>query len=92
MSLKIDITGLQQLQRDFEEAARALKSLDGTITTVSINPDDPNSVKEAVRQMELAIDRKIAPYRGNVLVSKLARDMKEEYRERIRKLSSGGQQ
>jgi hypothetical protein len=91
MSLKIDITGLQQLQRDFEEAARAVKSLDGTITTLSINPDDPNSVKAAIRQMELAIDSKTAPYRGNALVSNLARDMKEKYRERIRKLSRAGQ-
>jgi putative salt-induced outer membrane protein YdiY len=84
MSSNIRITGLEELQRDFEDAARAMKSLDGTIATLSINPDDPS---EAIRQMELAIDSKIAAYRGNTLVSQLAREMKAQYRQRILELS-----
>jgi phosphoglycolate phosphatase-like HAD superfamily hydrolase len=87
MSFNIDITGLQKLQREFEEAAQGLKSLDGTIASLSNDPDNPN---DAVRQMELAIDKKVAAYRGNTLVSQLVRQMKEEYRERILELARNG--
>ena len=87
MSFNIDITGLQKLQRELEEAARGLKSLDGTITTLSVDPDNPN---KAIRQMELAIDNRVARYRGNNLVSQLVREMKEEYRKKIFELARNG--
>ena len=63
--MNINITGLDQLQRQLEEAQRALNSLDGTIDTLKFNPNDPQSVQAAIQQMEAAIDSKIAPYRNN---------------------------
>jgi hypothetical protein len=41
------ITGLDKLQRQLEEAQRGLESLNGTITTLQFNPDDPASVRQA---------------------------------------------
>jgi hypothetical protein len=43
--LNVDITGLDKLRRDLEEAQRACQSLNGTITAFKINPADPNNVK-----------------------------------------------
>jgi hypothetical protein len=80
MSFNIDISGLEKLQRELEEATRAIRSLDGPIANLSVNPNNPSA---AIREMELAIDRKVAPYAGNTFVSQLVRDMKSKFRERI---------
>ncbi|PMS29886.1 hypothetical protein B0G57_1417 [Trinickia symbiotica] len=77
--LKID--GLDKLTRQLEEASRAFKSLDGEIAQVSIVPGDEASVQTAIREMEAAIDRKAAPYRGNPLVDSVVKQLKETYRD-----------
>jgi hypothetical protein len=79
MSFNINVTGLEKLQRELEEAARAV-GLDGLIANLSVDPNNPTA---AIREMELAVDRKVAPYAGNTLVSQLVRDMKNKFREGI---------
>lgn len=79
----MSVTGFDQLQRELQDASKALKSLDGTITTLDFDPDDRNSVQAAIRQMEDAIDQKTRRYRGNVIVAELAQGMKAEYRKAI---------
>ena len=81
MSLKI--TGLDKLQRDLKDAQRALASLDGEITRLRFNPNDPASVQQAIRQMEQAVDSKTAAYSSNPLVAKIAQGTKEAFRKRI---------
>ena len=83
-------TGLDRLQRELEEAQRALRSLDGAITTLKFDPKNPASVQEAIRQMETAVDRKVSPYGRNVLVSKIAQAAKDHFRSEILKRASGG--
>jgi len=90
--LNVNITGLDKLQRELEEAQRGCQSLNGTIATIKFNPADPNSVKEAIRKMEAAVDSKIAPYRGNMLVSQMGKAMKEAYRAEIIKRSKTAQE
>ena len=75
--------GLDRLQRHMKELADASQALNGTITTVNFNPDDPESVADAMRQVEAAIDRKIAPYHSNPTVMKMADELKEKYRQGI---------
>jgi hypothetical protein len=91
MSMSIKITGLDKLQRELEDAQRAFQSLDGTIATLRFNPDDPESVQEAIRQMEAAVDAKVAPYHGNALVSTVAQKSKAAYRAKILEMAGGGQ-
>ena len=79
----IKITGLDQLQRQLKDASNALQALDGEISSVRFNPDDPASIETAVAQLEEAIDVKIAPYRGNAMVENIAAQMKEKYREQL---------
>jgi hypothetical protein len=81
--MNVTITGLDKLQQELEQAQRAFQSLDGTIATLKFSPGDPNSVQNAIRQMEAAIDSKTAAYRGNALVAKVAKAMKDRYREQI---------
>jgi len=72
-----------KLQREFEDAQWALSAVDGTISTLNFDPTDRQSVQTAIRQMESAIDSKVARYRGNALVSQLAPKMKEQYCKKI---------
>ena len=77
------ITGLDKLTREMDELAKFTKSIDGNLTTVTLDPDDPASVQAAVRQMEGAVDAKAAPYRSNKLVMDLASKSKEQFRQAI---------
>ena len=77
------ISGLEKLQKELEEAQRAFAALDGQITTLNFNPVDPESVQEAIRQMEAAIDAKAAPYKNNQLVQKIIPSLKDRYRQAI---------
>jgi hypothetical protein len=81
--INIKITGLDKLQRELADAQRALRALNGTITTLKFDPTDPKSVERAIHQMEGAVDSKVVSYRGNDLVAKVARGLKDEYRKKI---------
>lgn len=79
----LKITGLDNLQKELEDAQRALQSLDGHLTTVKYDPNNAESVNAAIREMEAAVDAKVAPYRGNPLVESIVPELKEKYRAAI---------
>jgi hypothetical protein len=81
MSLRI--TGLDELQKQFADAATALQALDGEINTVKFDPTDPSTVEAAVVQIEQTIDTKVAPYRGNKIVENFVGQMKDRCRQEI---------
>jgi len=89
--LNINVSGLEKLQRELADAQRAFQALDGTIATLKFDPTDPTSVDGAIRQMEVAIDNKTAPYHGNDLVKKVAQGLKDAYRKKILERSSGSE-
>jgi len=77
------ITGLDKLQNELDAASKASQALDGDLTTLRFDPENPSSVETAVRQVEEAIDAKIAPYRGNAIVENMAVQLKDKYRQQI---------
>jgi hypothetical protein len=81
--IDLKITGLDTLQKQLNDASNALQALDGELTTVKYNPNDPSSVEAAVVQIQQIIDAKIAPYRGNNIVENLVSQLKERYRQQI---------
>jgi len=81
--ISLKITGLDELQKQIDDAAKALQALDGELTAVRYNPNDPSSVEAAVVQIEQTIDAKISPYRGNKIVENLTAQLKERYRQQI---------
>lgn len=87
--MSIKITGLDKLQQELADAQRALKSLDGTITTVKFDPTDTHSVQSAIRQMEQAVDSKVSRYARNPLVAPIVLATKQRYRTEILKMARG---
>ena len=77
------ITGLDSLQKMLGDASRAFEKLDGEIAEVSFDPDDPASVKGAIRSMEITIDRKVGAFKSNPIVAQLIPQMKAKYRDAI---------
>ena len=77
------ITALDKLQKTLGDAQRALTQLDRTIAALTFDPADPASVAAAVAEMERAVDAKMAPYRGNVIIEPLTEKSKMAFREAI---------
>lgn len=78
------ITGFDKLQRELKDAERALSDLNGTIAQLKFSPGDPASVDAAIREMERAVDAKVAPHRSNAIIDALATKSKETFRKAIR--------
>lgn len=79
----VKVTGFDKLRKTLDEASRAFKELDGTITKVHFDPNDQASIDEAIRSMETAIDQKVGAFRSNPMVAQLIPQMKAKYREGI---------
>lgn len=80
-----EIKGLEKLMRQLDELQRAMADLDGDIATVKFNPHDQRDVERAIREMERAIDAKVAPYQHNPTVRNIATAAKQNFRERLLK-------
>jgi hypothetical protein len=76
---------LNELQRDLLGLRMALESLYGNTTEIPINPNDRASVENAIRQMEAAVDRKVAAFNSNKMVTVVIKAAKDEYRNVLRK-------
>lgn len=79
----LKITGLDKLQKDLDEAQRALSELDGELGTVSFNPHDPASIEAAIQSVYRMVDGRAGQYTSNPVVGPLIEQMKESYRENI---------
>jgi hypothetical protein len=70
---------LYQMRRQVEDACRAFRSLDRELAKISLRPGDSAGLAAALRQMEAAIDRKAAPFRGNRFVEPYIKPLKDKY-------------
>ncbi|GFM82628.1 hypothetical protein PSCICN_33200 [Pseudomonas cichorii] len=77
------LKGLDQLQRQLEEAEEVIKNLDGDLCTVNFDPSDPESIEQAIQQVETTIDERTGRHASNPIVGPLAAEMKERYRAEI---------
>jgi hypothetical protein len=73
------IMELYQMRREVEDACRAFQSLDRELAKIRLRPGDPVGLAAALRQMEAAIDRKAAPFRGNKFVEPYVKPLKDKY-------------
>ena len=73
------IMELYQMRQRVEEACRAFQSLDGVLANISLKPGDAAGLEAALRQMEAAVDRKAAPFRGNKFVDPYIKPLKDKY-------------
>ena len=77
------IKGLDQLQKQLHQAQEALRLVEGDLGTVSFDPDDPESIEAAMRQIDALIDERLGDYLQNPIIGPLAEGMKEKYREAV---------
>jgi hypothetical protein len=81
--LKFEIEGLDEFQKQLEEASKAMEMLGTEIATVTFNPEDPESIETAIKNMEAAIDAKVAYMASNPFVAEIADGMKQQFRQGI---------
>lgn len=77
------ITGFDKLNRQLEDAQKAISELDGELGSVTFTPDDPASIESAIQQVESIIDERVGRYASNPFVAPLIEGLKEQYREGI---------
>ncbi len=78
MQIKLD--GMSEVTRNMEQLKRAL---DGAFNGLSFDPQKPEEVERAIRQIEMKVDMKFAPYVSAPGVREIASDLKAEYRKAI---------
>jgi hypothetical protein len=57
--------------------------LDEVLTSLRFGPADPVSVQDAIREMNAAIDAKLAPYAPDTRVADMTETLKEKYLQAI---------
>jgi hypothetical protein len=77
------IEGLDELQQELSEAAKAMEEMEGTLGTVSFDPHDPSSIEAAIAGVGRLIDERLSSYAGNSLIGPMTENLKEKYREGI---------
>jgi len=74
------LTGESEVTRNMEQLKRAL---DGAVAGLSFDPLKPQEVEQALREIEMRVDLKMAPYISSPGVREIAAGLKEEYRKTI---------
>ena len=78
--MPIKLTGLSEVTRNMEALKRAL---DGAVEKASLEPANPRDVERVIREIEMKVDLKLAPYMTSPGVSEIASSLKAEYRKAI---------
>ena len=78
--MPIKLTGMSEVTRNMEALKRAL---DGAAAGLSFDPLKPQEVEQAIREIEMKVDLKMAPYISSPGVREIAAGLKEEYRKVI---------
>lgn len=76
--MPIKLTGMSEVTRNMEALKRAL---DGAAAGLSFDPLKPQEVERAIREIEMKVNLKLAPYMTSPGVREIASQLKEEYRK-----------
>jgi hypothetical protein len=79
----IDITGLDKLILELDEAKKAVSAIDGELETVNFDPHDPASIEAAIQEVGNMIDQRLGSYATNPVVAPIIEQAKEGYRAAI---------
>ncbi len=78
--MPIKLTGLSEVTRNMEALKRAL---DAAVEKASCDPANPKDIERAIRELEMKVDLKLAPYMTSPGVREIASNLKAEYRKTI---------
>ena len=76
----IRLTGMSEVTRNLEQLKNAL---DGEIAGLKFDPNIPEEVERAIRQIKLKVDMKMAPYISSPGVQEIAAELKQEVQKAI---------
>lgn len=74
---------LEQLRDELGQAKKAVREIEGQIGTLSLSPDDPQSIEAAIRHADALVDERLGAAPRNPIVAAMARAMKEKARHAI---------
>ena len=83
------LTGESEVTRNMEQLKRALN---GAVAGLSFDPLNPQEVERALREIEMKVDLKMAPYISSPGVREIASDLKAEYRKAILQKADGAKE
>ena len=78
--MPIKLTGMSEVTRNMEALKRAL---DGAVEKASFDPHNRDDVERVLREIEMKVDLKLAPYMTSPGVREIASQLKEEYRKTL---------
>src|SRR5512138_3648312 len=78
--MPIKLTGMSEVTRNMEALKQAL---DAAVEKAAFDPANPKDVERAIREIEMKVDLKLAPYISSPGVREIAADLKDEYRKAI---------
>lgn len=76
-------SGFDKLLKELSQAQKALNRLDGTITTVEFDPNQPASIQAAISKMGGQVDACVSAYSSNEMVKELVQSVKASFAEQI---------
>ena len=79
----VTVSGLDELQNQFKELAKAIDTLNGQICEIKVNPDDPADIQRAIREVEDAVNSRISAFRDNPLIVQVGEAAKGRFREQL---------
>jgi hypothetical protein len=78
--MPIRLTGMSEVMRNMEQLKKALE---GAFNGLSFDPLKPQEVERAIREIEMKVDMKFAPYISSPGVREIASNLKTEYQRAI---------
>ena len=78
--MPIKLTGMSEVTKNMEALKRAL---DGAVEKASFDPLNRQDVDRAIREIEMKVDLKLAPYMTSPGVREITAGLKQEYRKAL---------
>jgi Mg/Co/Ni transporter MgtE len=76
-------SGLDKLKKQIENIKNFAQNLDGEIGNVSFDPHDPESIENAISEMNSRIDERVGNYTNDDFLLNLVRQTKQHFREAL---------
>jgi hypothetical protein len=80
---RVEIKGLETVSREMNDLAMATARLDGEIVKLNFDPRNPAAVRQAIHEMDRAVDSRVGNLIRSASVRKLVQEMKSRYRTKI---------
>jgi hypothetical protein len=84
MRLSVKLTGFDELHRTLKEVEAALHELNGHVASLHFDAADEDSINAAIQTIDNEIDRRLAPFRTNRMVTAIAAEFKSKVAGNVR--------